>query len=155
MVDNLYGPQIVSAKGGLRFSLPQAYCQKLPWIRGEQKIRVWLLQLAPGRYRILPDVELEKNEALREIRSRILDGPGEPDADPASFEAGNIAALVGRLIVTTLSAPPPSWRLMIPKQLSPDDDTTKFVLLFSIGYLEMWHIDTYNAALAAPLNGLI
>ena len=156
MVEAPFAPEFISLTADRRFSLPQAYCQKLSWIRGDENMRVWLLQLVPGRFRVLSDSEVDKHERLREIRSIIVNGPAEPGTAPTTFELSNVAALIGRLIPTMLSAPPPSWRLILPKQVLPEEkDKWSLVVIFSMGYLEIWRLDIYNAAAASPLDDLI
>lgn len=156
MLPNLLALKETTDKSSPRFSLPQAYCEKLEWVRGADNIRVWLLQLLPGRYCILSESDIAKSEALEEITSRILNGPGPPEPDPAKFLPNEVVALIGRLIPTTLSGPRPSWRFTVPRQLFPEGTKiVKYVLLFSLGYLEIWHIDTYDAARQCPLDSLI
>ena len=142
-------------KAESRFSLPAAYCQKLPWVQGTDNIPIWLLEVVPGRYRVLPDSGLT-HDALQEIRLRILEGPAESPGDPTVFEPPGRVALIGRLIPAVLAGPRPSWRFVLPKRVLPDgEEVGQLVLLFSLGYLEIWHMAFYNSALAIPLDKLI
>ena len=64
--------------------------------------------------------------------------------------------MIGRLIPTTLAPPGPSWRLAVPKQIVPDvKHGLTVVLMFSLGYVEIWFRDTYLAALAPPQDSVI
>ncbi|SRR5258708_3913250 len=156
MVEVLFAPEFVPISAEARITIPQPYCEKILWIRGDQIMRVWLLGLVPGRFRLLSDLEVEQSQKLRELRAAIIDGPSDTAPDPTAFESNELAALVGRLIPTTLSPPRPSWRLLVPKQILPQDKSKKtIVLLFSLGYLEVWNLETYNAALAQPLDSVI
>src|SRR5260370_40723375 len=121
MVETRFAPEFVPISAEARITIPQPYCEKLSWVRGDQTMRVWLLGLVPGRFRLLSDPEVEQNQKLRELRAAIIDGPAEAATDPTAFESNELAALLGRLIPTTLSPPRPSWRLLVPKQIVPDD----------------------------------
>jgi len=154
MVEARFAPEVVAISSEGRITLPQLYCDKIPWVRGDQVMRVRLLELAAGRFRLLSDQEVQENEQLSEIRTAIVDGPGEPNAAPTTFASNEIASLVGRLVPTTLSPPRPTWRLVVPRRIAPEQKD-KLVLLFSLGYLEIWHLDIYNAAVGSPLDTVI
>jgi hypothetical protein len=156
MVEARFAPEITSADPGRRITIPQRYCERLPWIRGGETLSVWLLMLLPGRFRLLSDPEVEKDPRLREIRSVIVGGPEVSDTPPSVFEPSEQAASIGRLIPATLAPPGPSWRLTLPKQISIEDENRRrVVLMFSMGYMEIWFLDIYNAAIAAPLDSAI
>lgn len=109
----------------------------------------------PGRFRLMSDSQTEQNEHLREIRSAILEGPTE-NVGATIFESNDRAALLGRLVPTTLAFHNSSWRLALPEQIVPDPkEHENFVLLFSLGYLEIWSTDVYDAARTVPLDSLI
>ncbi len=118
-------------------------------------IRVWLLELVTGRFRLLSDSEAEQDPKLGEIRAAIVDGPGEVDAAATQFESSEMAARLGRLIPATLSPPRPSWRLTLPKRMILQEDNKNLVLLFSLGYLEIWLPRVYQAALSSRIDQVI
>jgi hypothetical protein len=139
-----------------RVTIPQHYAEALPWVRGHETLSVWLLLHSTGRFRLLADKQATEDETLRDIRSTVVDGPADPVASPTAFEPNERAALIGRMVVTTLAPPPPTWRLTIPKQIFPDDNPERtLTLLFSLGYLEIWFSETFNAALISPLTAII
>jgi hypothetical protein len=115
---------------------------------------VWLLMIEPGRYRVLSDSEVQLDQDLREVRSLIVDGPAPPDGPATAFEPNARAARIGRLILTTLAPPRPSWRLTVPKHIT-QGNRERLVLLFSQGYLELWLTDVYTAATAAQLDSAV
>jgi hypothetical protein len=156
MVEPSFGPVFVPAGADGRITLPQAWCERLPWLTGAETLLVWLLTLMPGRFRILSDNQVQENMSLNHIRLSIVDGPTPTEVSATAFDPNEKATLIGRLIPTSL-APGGSWRLIVPKQIVPADRTRKatYVLLFSSGYLELWFSEPYNEALAAPLDTII
>src|SRR5438034_861191 len=139
MVDR-FAPEVTGRIGvERRVTIPQSYAEAIEWIRGDKNLAVWLLLHSPGRFRLLTDQQAARDTTLCRIRSIIVDGPGDPVVPPTAFEPNDQAALIGRLIPTTLAPPPPTWRLTIPKQMLPDDNPNRtFTLIFSLGYLEIW-----------------
>jgi hypothetical protein len=155
MVEAIFKPVFVPAGSDSRVTIPHAWCERIPWVFGDETLLVWLLMLLPGRFRILSDTEVQQNPGLNDIRSRIVNGPSPTEVPPTAFDRNEIAILVGRLIPTTL-APGGSWRLIVPRQIVPGDrDRKQYVLLFSSGYLELWFAETYNDALLSPLDAII
>ncbi len=152
---NRFSPEFMDIEAGRRITIPRQYCEKIPGAFGKDTIPMWLLMLVPGRFRLLSDSAVEQDPRLREVRSSIVDGPVETDVPATAFEPNERAAIIGRLIPTTL-APGKSCRLTLPKQIVPDiKDRQTFVVMFALGYLEIWLLDTYNAALAPPLDSVI
>jgi hypothetical protein len=114
---------------------------------------VWLLMLQPGRFRLLSDEEAAADGEIGLIRSLIVAGPQPPDGSLTIFESAELAARLGRLIPTSLSPSSTSgWRLSVPKHLSSKEE--RFVLLFSLGRLEIWLLELYNSALECPLSAI-
>jgi hypothetical protein len=156
MVDTPFAPELAKIGSDGRITLPQAYCDKLPWVRGEQALIVWLLMLLPGRFRLLSDAAVLNEPKLAAVRAAIVNGPTEAEVPAIVFDPNEQASLVGRLIPTTLSPPRPSWRLVIPKPIIPSETQHRTsVILFSLGFVEIWFLETYNAALARPLDLVI
>lgn len=109
----------------------------------------------PGRFRVLSDPEVAQDQKLSDVRSLIIDGPMQANISATEFEPNERAAIIGRLIPTTLAPPPPSWRLTVPRQLVRDAKDGQFVLMFSLGYVEIWFRDIYLSALAPPLDSVL
>ena len=110
-----FRPVFVPAGSDGRVTIPHAWCERIPWVAGDDTLLVWLLMLLPGRFRILSDPEVQQNQSLNDIRSRIVNGPPPIEVPPTAFDPNEMATLVGRLIPTTL-APGGSWRLIVPRQ---------------------------------------
>jgi hypothetical protein len=154
MVEPLFKPVPVPAGADGRITIPFGWCQRLPWATGDETLLVWLLMLVPGRFRLLSDPEVQQDPALNEIRSVLVDGPTLAAIPATTFDPSGKAALVGRLIPTSLS-PGASWRLIVPKQGMGRRERNEYVLMFSLGYLELWFAETYAEALTAPLDAVI
>jgi hypothetical protein len=148
-----FGPTVVKPDAG-RITIPARFVKQIPWISEDKAAYVWLLMLQPGRFRLLPDAEVAADEETGPIRSLIVNGPEMSDGLATVFEPPERAARVGRLVPTNLSLSSSSgWRLSIPKQVAPKEET--FVLLFSLGRLEIWLLQVYNEALAYPLSAAL
>src|SRR5438270_899262 len=102
-----FEPEIVSITDG-RITLPRAYCQAILWATGNEAMRVWLLELSSGRFRLLSDQEVEQNQKLSEIRRALIESPGEIKSPPTEFESRDVAFLVARLIPARLSPQGPT-----------------------------------------------
>jgi hypothetical protein len=153
MEENGFGPNLATSDAG-RITIPARFSKRIPWLCEDKALMVWLLMPEPGRFRLLSDAEAAANEEISSIRSLIIDGPEMSDVLPTDFEPAERAARLGRLIPTTLSLSSSSgWRLSIPRQVAPKEET--FVLLFSLGRLEIWRLEVYNAALSHPLSAVL
>src|ERR1039458_745943 len=131
MVEVPFKPVVVPAGLDGRITIPRAWCERLPWIVGDETLLVWLLMLLPGRFRVLSDMEVQRNTSLNDIRSSVVNGPTPTEVTPTAFDPNEIATLVGRLVPASLS-PSGSWRLIVPRQIVPGDrDRKEYVLLFS------------------------
>src|SRR5579863_10020933 len=107
MVETPFTPEFVKIGTDGRFTLPQAYCEKLLWVRGEEPLVVWLLMILPGRFRLLSDSAVVNDPKLAQVRALIVTGSTEVDAPATVFDTNEQASLVGRLIPTTLTPPRP------------------------------------------------
>jgi hypothetical protein len=155
MVEAIFVPEVISAGTDRRFHLPKAYSDKIPWMSGSASLSAWLLIRVPGRFRLLSDFEVEGDPKLRDLRSRIIEGPHGNEVSPSEFDSNDRAALIGRLVATTLTAPPPGWRFILPKHLTPEGACRSVVVLFSSGYCEIWFPEVYKAALESPIESII
>jgi hypothetical protein len=154
MEDCDFGPSLAKTDAG-RIAIPARFSKRILWLREDEKaLTVWLLMLHPGRFRLLSDPEVQADVEIASIRSLIVDGPAKPEIPPTVFEPPERAARTGRLIQTNLSLTSSSgWRLSIPKLLALKEET--FVLLFSLGRLEIWLLEVYSAALVPPLSTIL
>ena len=154
MVEVPYQPSIIPVGSDRRVAIPQGFYNRLHGVDRDAPSLLWLLLLRPGRFRILANADVEKDPRLSNIRSELINGPGEIESSCTEFEENDRAALVGRLTPTQLAGPKPAWRLVVPKALMPDDVKT-IVLLYSSGYLELWFHAVYLEALSRPLDAVL
>lgn len=157
MVEPKFEPAFLDALRDRRITIPVLYTEKIEWLahESEKKLLAWLLMIVPGRFRLLPDSVVERDPKLGPLRSILINGPPNPEVDATVYESNERAAAVGRLIAAPLSGPHPNWRLVVPQQLVPAAGKYTFVLVFSLGYLELWLPDVYSSALAVPLDSAI
>jgi len=111
--------------------------------------------IVPGRFRLLPDSAVERDPKIGPVQSVLINGPPDAEVEQTVYVSGERAAIIGRLIPVVLSGPHPTWRLVIPKGVVPDSEQYTFVLIFSLGYAELWALDVYAAALNVPLDSVI
>jgi hypothetical protein len=156
MVETPFTPELANASSDRRISIPESYRKKIAWMNGGEPLRAWLLTLMPGRFRLLSDLEVTKDPRLAEIRTLIIDGPIETTVQATEFLLAGRAAIIGRLVPISITAPTTSCRLVIPNEVLPESrERWTFVLMFSLGYLEIWILDVYNAALSVSLDSVI
>jgi hypothetical protein len=151
MAEEFFAPEFVQSGKDRRIAIPQRHCRRISWVAGGGKsVRGWLLVLVPGRFRLLSDSDVERDKRLSDVRSLVLGGPTEVGASPVEFESDAKAAVIGRLVPVFID---PTSRIVIPREILPNErERWTFVLLFSLGYLEIWLVDVYNAALACPVD---
>lgn len=128
-------------------------------LKDREQVECWLLVVSPGHYRLT--LQLQKEEVKGDLAD-ILEAleaakmPGDlltgTDNDPK-------AAIVTRLIATTVSPKKGGWRLTIPKvarRLAPSGDSAKFVFLTVLaGYIEIWFPETLKQAVSVPISELL
>jgi hypothetical protein len=157
MVELRFEPAFLEAARDRRIAIPTAYCGGIPWLRASEtkQLLVWFLMIVPGRFRILPDAVVEKDAKLGPVRSVIINGPADAEVEATVYQSNERAAVIGRLIPIVLTGPHTSWRLIVPKQIVPVSEQYIFVLLYSLGYVELWLADVYEAALRQQLDSVI
>jgi len=133
-----------------RIVLPKDFSDHIPWMTGEVSL-AWLFLVAPGRYRLLSDEEVQGNSHLQPVRMVVLDGKVETTTEPTYREALKDAALVARLVPVTVAHPKPGWRISLPRELDafvpPDCNPKKISILLSLeGYWEVWYTDVLRDA---------
>ena len=77
MVETPFAPELAKIGSDGRITLPQAYCDKLPWVRGDEALLVWLLMLLPGRVRLLSGGAVVNDPKLATVRAVIINRPTE------------------------------------------------------------------------------
>src|ERR1039457_5834994 len=155
MAETSFKPEYAHSGKDRRITLPQHYRSRIAWLEGEAPISAWLLLIQPGRFRLLSDSDIENYERLAAVRSLIIDGPNPVAVRASEFESNARAARIGRLIPITIEKGA-TRRLVLPREVvQGDQDRWAFVLLFSLGFLEIWVLDAFTAASSCPLDSAI
>jgi hypothetical protein len=151
-------PVHVSPDPDNRISLPKHFSDRIPWMTGTS-VQAWLLLLAPGRYRLLSDEQVQNDSQLEPVRSLILEGKASIASEPTYAKDLKDAAIVARLIPIAAAQHKQSqtWRISFPRELKafapPDCNLKAFSVLFSLeGYWEIWYTDVLRRS-AIPLQG--
>jgi hypothetical protein len=139
-----------------RITLPKHCSHRAPF-QGSESFDAWLLLLSPGRYRLLTDEQVQSDPHLEPVRSLILEGKSPVPTEPTLAEEPTRAAIVARLLPTTISPQGPNWRISFPKAFDPfvppECDAKEFSILFSLeGYWEIWYRDVLRRAVVLPLG---
>jgi hypothetical protein len=127
-------------------------------MRGEETLQAWLLLLTDGRYRLLSDEQVQNSPLLEPVRLLVLEGKSAALTDPTYADEQKRAAIVARLVPTTIAPPKPGWRISFPKAFEvfvpPDCDPNAFSILFSLeGYCEIWYTDVLRKVGTLSLPG--
>jgi len=140
-----------------RLTLPKHICEQIQWMTGGN-VRAWLLLLAPGRYRLLSDEQIENDPRLESVRLLILEGKPAIASEPTYAEKLEDEAIVARLVPINIAQHKQSqnWRFLFSKELSalaPDCDVKQLSILLSLeGYWEIWYTDVLKKSLSAPIR---
>jgi hypothetical protein len=139
-----------------RITLPRYFSDRQPFC-GTEPFQAWLLLLMPGRYRLLTDDQVKNDPRLEPVRLLITEGKVPTVAEATCAEEPERAATVVRLLPTTISPPPPGWRISFPKAFDPfvppGCDARAFSVLFSLdGYWEIWYTDILRKSAIVPLS---
>ncbi len=77
-------------------------------------------------------------------------------AEVLETEDPAMSTIHARLVRTTISAPPPSWRLHIPPSVfdlgGEDISRDKVYILLRVGFLEVWSVQEMMRALRVPIE---
>jgi hypothetical protein len=149
MPETQFIPIHTSADTDYRLILPKHFSDLVPWLSAE--LRTWILLIAPGRHRLLSDVQVEGDIQLESIRELILKGKTDFVAQPHQAESSGRAAIVATLFPASVALHKQSWRISLPRELKvfapADCDLNSFSVLFSLdGYLEIWYTDVLRKA---------
>jgi hypothetical protein len=143
-----------------RVTLPKHVSDRILWMTGTN-VQAWLLLLAPGRYRLLSDEQVQNDPQLEPVRLLILEGEPAAVSEPTCSKGLNDEAIVARLVPITPAQhkQSQSWRISLPRELlkafPPPDcaDPKAFSILFSLeGYWEIWYTDVLRRAAYSPLG---
>jgi hypothetical protein len=113
-------------------------------------VQAWLLLLAPGRYRLLSDEQVQDDPQLEPVRLLILEGKPAVVSEPTYSKDLKEEAIVARLVPIAVAQHKQnqSWRISLPRELlrafAPPDcgDPKAFSILLSLeGYWEIWYTD--------------
>jgi hypothetical protein len=137
-----------------RITLPKHLSDQMSWMAGTN-VRAWLLLLAPGRYRLLSDEQVENDPQLEPVRLLILEGKPAVVSEPTYSKDLKEEAIVARLVPIAVAQHKQSqcWRISLPRELlkafAPPDcgDPKAFSILLSLeGYWEIWYTDVLRRA---------
>jgi hypothetical protein len=132
-----------------RIALPKHVCDRILWMTGTN-VQAWLLLLAPGRYRLLSDEQVQDDPQLEPVRLLILEGKPAVVSEPTYSKDLKEEAIVARLVPIAVAQHKQnqSWRISLPRELlrafAPPDcgDPKAFSILLSLeGYWEIWYTD--------------
>ncbi len=127
---------------------------------GKDAIECWLLVVTAGRYRLL----LEPLTAPEDtgILARIQQGweeYGTPGGVLDGAGSNERAAILARLLPTTVAPMGTGWRVTIPKEakmLTPASEERSFVFVMVVaGNIEFWFPDTLRRATSIPIAELL
>lgn len=143
-----------------RVIIPQDLCDAVQWIAGSQPITAWLLLGRFGRHRLLSPEEVASSSDLEELRTKISALESEPARGPLVFEDDGKATVASRFFEVDLRwSAAHGWRLTLPKvtinlwRIERGNNYVAFLL--SQGYIEIWSIDTLQAAFNIPLTEIL
>ncbi len=160
MATDAFVPSHTTADIANRITLPKHVSDHIAWLRGTEPVHVWLWLVTSGRYRLLADEQVQGDPQLEPIRLLILEGKSASVSDPTSAEEPRRAAIVARLVPTTIAPPPstrgPGWRISFPKAFDPfvpdNCDPKAFSVLFSPeGYWEIWYTSVLRNSVFSPM----
>ncbi|HEX7425033.1 MAG TPA: hypothetical protein VF311_14270 [Terriglobales bacterium] len=143
-----------------RITLPKHVSDRILWMTGTN-VQPWLLLLAPGRYRLLSDEQVQNDPQLEPVRLLILEGKPAVVSEPTYSKDLNDEAIVARLVPIAVAQhkQSQSWRISFPRELlkafAPPDcgDPKAFSILLSLeGYWEIWYTDVLRKAVYSPLS---
>jgi|SRR5579859_2998065 len=154
------GPSIKSVGSDGRVVIPEELCKAVQWISGIQPIRAWLLLGRFGRHRLLSPEEVASSPDLEELRTKISALESEPARGPLVFEDDEKATFGSRFFEVDLRwSVAHGWRLTLPSvtinlwRIERGNNHVAFLL--SQGYIEIWSLDTLQAAFNIPLTDIL
>jgi hypothetical protein len=153
-------PSIKTVGSDGRVIIPQELCDAVQWISGTQPITAWLLLGRFGRHRLLSPEEVTSSPDLEELRTKISALESEPAPGPLVFEDDEKATVVSRLFEVDLHwSAAHGWRLTLPSvsinlwRIQKGNNHVAFLL--SQRYIEIWSMDTLQAAFNIPLTDIL
>jgi len=147
----------VTADVDNRITVPKELCDCVPWLQGTEELEAWILLIAPGRYRLLSDEQVQNDPQLEPVRSLLLGGRSASLVEPTFALESRRAVIVAKLLKAKIAPYKPRWRITFPKAFSvfvpPDCDPKAFSILFCLeGYLEIWYTDVLRKEVFLSLN---
>jgi hypothetical protein len=153
-------PSVKTVGSDGRVIIPQDLCNAVKWISGTDPITAWLLLGRFGRHRLLSLHDVASNADLEELRNRASTLESEPARGPLVFEDDEKATLASRFFEVHLKWSASSgWRLTLPSvtinlwRIQRGNNHVAFLL--SQGYIEIWSMDTLQAAFNVPLADIL
>lgn len=153
-------PSIKTVGSDGRVIIPEDLCKAVQWISGTQPITAWLLLGRFGRHRLLSLQDVASNPDLEELRNRISALESEPARGPLVFEDDEKATIASRFFEVDLRwSAAHGWRLTLPSVTINlwriQKGNNHVAILLSQGYIEIWSMDTLQAAFNIPLTDIL
>jgi hypothetical protein len=151
--------QILKVDRDYRIVLPQSFVQHASWITGDQALTGWLLVGIAGRCRLLSPAELDTDQDLQSLRTRIVADRNTQNSSALEFHEERLVVLPLRLVAVQITPPGPVWRLKLPKpiavilQIRPGE--SEVAALFVQDHIELWTIETLRSSMITPLTQII
>jgi hypothetical protein len=153
-------PSIVTVGKDWRIGIPQDICKAVPWFAGAGPLSAWLLLLRFGRYRLLSDQDVS-SPSLEELRNRIAALASSPRQGPMVLGDDDEAMIPSRFFEVQLHwSTNNGWRLKLPAvtihlwRLQQGNDHV-VIQLSHEGYIEIWSMETLEAAFKVPLPDIL
>lgn len=150
-------PLHTSVDASNRLPLPKYLSDCVSWIQGSLTLNAWILLVAPGRYRLLSDDEVQRSPMLEPVRTLLTEGTVQTEGEPTFAQDSTRAAIVARLLPAIVAPHKPGWRISFPRSFNvfapPGCDTNKYSILMSLeGYLEIWYTDVLTKAASGDID---
>lgn len=153
-------PSIKSVGSDGRVIIPQDLCNAVQWIAGSQPIKAWLLLGRFGRHRLLSPQDVASSPDIEELRSKISALESDRARSPLVFNDNENATIGSRLFEVDLRwSVAHGWRLTLPSitinlwRIERGNNNVAFLL--SQGYIEIWSMETLQAAFNVSLSDML
>jgi hypothetical protein len=142
-----------------RVIIPQDASNSIEWL-GEHKektIKGWVLIESFGRHRLYSEVEVETFPELAELREEVSKRGGQPKGRPLEFEEPENVVFSRRFHEVELHwSDKNGWRLVMPQvtinlwRIEKGEGHVGIVV--NKGYIEIWSMETVQAAFSVPIE---
>lgn len=147
-------PPVQAPVHGGRVTIPISFIKELGWA-SNLPAEVWLLMTSLGRFRLVSGEDVQGTAMLKSIvEQTAIDATRK--AGVLETEEAATTTIGARLVRTTISPPPSSWRLHIPLSVfdlgGEDVSRDKVYILLRLGFLEVWTVQEMMRSLRVPIE---